>query len=166
MVEPVALVGDEFDPIYTLRVLRQRLRLGGIVQATLTSQDDVNGIRRHGWVLAGEEACWLVAAAFASGYGGQGAVSLAQSVRALARFRVRRCWQSGWPDWTVIAGGLPAMALWSAAASPLWVRRHQRCERYDVGLDPGANLLTIADPPSVRRRLTADPRQLPLFPDS
>ncbi|MBC7543721.1 MAG: hypothetical protein H7338_13420 [Candidatus Sericytochromatia bacterium] len=165
-VDPVALVGDGHDPVYTLRVLRSRLRLGGIRTATLTCQDDLPGIRRHGWVLVGDEACWLVEAAFASGYGGQGAEALAQTVRHLTRARVRLQWQTGWPDWAVMAGGVPAMRDWLGSASPLWVRRHDRCDRYGVTFDPSDSLLTIADPPSARRRQADDPRQLALFADA
>ena len=116
--------------------------------------------------MAAGEACFLVEEAFASGYGGQGAEALALAARALARQRVRLGWQAGFPDWAVLAGGTAALRHWAAEASPLWVRRHERCEVYSVTFDPEANLLTIADPPSVRRRLAGDPRQLSLFDES
>jgi len=160
-VEPVPVIGDAEDPLYTLKALRTRLGHTPVRLAVLTVEQYRHGLHRHGWILETTEGLLAVEPAFMSGYGGQGASALANSLKLIAKQRVPLHWLSGWPAWEAVNGGEATCREWLAMSHPLWVRVSHRDEAFAVHFTEAEGLLAIET--GKGRPLWNDPRQLRLF---
>jgi hypothetical protein len=159
--EPIPLIGDAEDPAYTLKALRARLAHSPARLAVLTVEQYRHGLLRHGWILDTADGLCAVEAAFLSGYGGQGASALAQSLKMIARQRVPLHWLAGWPAWEAVNGGEAACREWLALSHPLWVRVNHREETFAAHFAEAEGLLHIET--GKGRPAWQDPRQLRLF---